>query len=70
MNRSAPRWPDWPGGWPEARHERWRGRETFEGMGRRPDFVASSVFHDRFGEEMLLVLYHPDLVEEYRVPPK
>jgi hypothetical protein len=39
-------------------------------MGRRPDFVASSVFHDRFGEAMLLVLYHPDLVEEYRVPPK
>ena len=38
-------------------------------MGRRPDFVASSVFHDRFGEEMLLVLYHPDLVEEYRVSP-
>jgi hypothetical protein len=39
-------------------------------MSRRPDFVASSVFHIRFGEEMLLVLDHTDLVQEYRVPPK
>ena len=43
---------------------------SFEAMQRRPDFIASSVFHDRFGEEMLLVLYHPELAEEYRVPSK
>ncbi len=46
------------------------GPVSFDAMQRRPDFIASSVFQDRFGEEMLLVLYHPELVEKYRVPPK
>ena len=46
------------------------GPVSFDAMQRRPDFIASSIFYDRFGEEMLLVLYHPELVKEYRVPPK
>jgi hypothetical protein len=42
----------------------------FEAMNRRPDFIAASVFYDRFEEEMLLLLYHPELVERCRVPPR
>jgi hypothetical protein len=42
---------------------------SFEAMQRRPDFIASAVFHERFGEDMLLVLYHPELVEKHRAPP-
>jgi Protein of unknown function (DUF4240) len=36
----------------------------------RPDYIVSSVFNERFGEEMVLVLYHPELVEKYRTTPK
>jgi hypothetical protein len=36
----------------------------------RPDFLASAVYHERFGEEMLLVLYHPEMVEKHRTVPK
>ena len=62
-----------------------RGRKFWQAVGRepaafqdhldeaafvRPDYVVSSVFNERFGEEMVLVLYHPELAEKYRTTPK
>jgi hypothetical protein len=35
-------------------------------MDRRPDFIAGGVLHERYGENIVLVLYHPDLVERDR----
>ena len=36
-------------------------RVAYEFTGRRPDFIASSVFRDHFGEDMLFALRHPDV---------
>ncbi|WP_171469892.1 DUF4240 domain-containing protein [Frigoriglobus tundricola] len=38
----------------------------FEAMSRRPDFIAGSVFHERFGENIVSVLYHPEFVAKER----
>ncbi len=35
-------------------------------MGRRPDFIAGNVFYERFGESIVLVLYHPELAARER----
>lgn len=39
---------------------------AFDAMNRRPDFIAGEVFHTRFGESIVLVLYHPELAAKER----
>lgn len=36
----------------------------------RPDHITSKVFYERFGEEMLLVLYHPELAAKHATKPE
>ena len=39
---------------------------SFREMCRRPDFIAGNVFQERFGESIVLVLYHPELAARDR----
>lgn len=39
---------------------------SFQEMGRLPDFIAGKVFQERFGESIVLVMYHPELAARER----
>jgi hypothetical protein len=56
------------GGHPEAFEDKLDEFRQVEAAFVRPDYVVSSLFNERFGEEMVLVLYHPELVEKHRMP--